>query len=288
MDEAAREEILSTVVRAHVRLNEYVEADKTLKVFTAKKYRSESFLKGFLLRRRENYRDAVPFLKAAVDLRKYDRSAVQELATCYQKLGMWKELAELVHDHKDVVERSASLLDFRIGTLLAGGRISDAEAAIQRLQNLPQDEGRSAIRKAQIMMQRDDDFLGAEVLLTTLVERKVGNPVNVRRWRAMAAAQAKHFELARQDINFINARSGRRAIADRLEAYFALAKGDYDGAEAALSRLGKSAQDDLLRARILEARAADAKTPLSDRERLRTEASVLRVRNKSGTEFDFD
>ena len=104
----------------------------------------------------------------------------------------------------------------------------------------------------------------------------------------MAVSRAKHFDLARQDINFIKARPGRRATADRLEAHFALAKGDYDGAKAALLKLGNSVQDDLLRARILDARSTDVRTPLSERERLRTEANVLRVRNKFATEFDFD
>lgn len=286
MDDAVREEILSTVVHAHIRLSEYDKAESLIKIFDERGYRNAAFLRGFSLRRQDKYRDAVGFLRMAVATKKYTRSAVQELSVCYQKLGMHRELAELVQAHDDVVERSASLLDFKIGTLIASGQIRVAEEAIRRLQFLPQDDGRSVMRRAQIMMQRDGNFRDAERSLTWLVDNKIGRPVTVRRFRAMAALRAGHFDLARQDIQFIRARPSNRSTAQRLEVYFALAKSDYDAAEQAYAQLPHS--DDVLRARILEARASDVHTPLSEREALRAQAAVLRAKNKLLTEFDFD
>lgn len=243
-----------------------------MKGFVRKGYRSTSYLRGFAARRQGKYREALPFLKDALAIRKYDRVIVQEIATCYQKLGMQSELLELVREHNDVVERSASLLDFKIGTLVASGQIRDAEAAIRRLRSLGEDEGRATIRQAQILIQRDRNFEQAEKLLTNLLASKVGQVVTVRRWRAMAAAGAGHLELARQDIEFIRGRSGRQAIAQRLEVYYALANSEYERAENILAALPQSASNNLLKARILEARIADVRTPAA-RKRCASNAS---------------
>jgi uncharacterized protein HemY len=168
------------------------------------------------------------------------------------------------------------------------GQVGDAESAIRRLRSLPDDEGRAATRQAQILIQRDRDFEAAERLLSELVDRRIGNGVAVRRWRAIAAVNAGHFDIARKDIEFIRARSGRQETAQRLEVYYAIANGKYDEAEDIFSKLRDSAHDDFLHARILEARASDANTPLAQREALRTQASELRARRRFSNEFDFD
>jgi hypothetical protein len=288
MDEAVREEILSTVVRAHVRLLEYGKADGLLSLFDRWGYRAGPFLRGFLLRRQEKYREAIPYLRDAMVTRRLSRSAVQELALCFQKLGMRTELAHLVREHEHLVAKSASLLDFKIGLLLSEKRDQEAEKEIVRLRSLPDDEGRSTMRQAQLLFQRDNNPEEAEVLLSNLIQHDVGDPVRARRWRAMTAAAAKHPELARRDIEFIRARQGRQGLADRLDIYFALAQHDYVAAEKAAEKLGHSASDELLRARLLEARAGDNQTPLADREVLRVRAAELRIGNRHFSEFDFD
>jgi len=288
IDETVREEILSTVIRAQVRLERYQDAEELLLLFDDNGYRSTSFLRGFSLRCQEKYNEAVPHLRRAMSIRKNDRSTVQELATCYQKLGMRAELAKLVEQHERVVERSVSLMNFKIGLLLSNGKIWEAEDSIRRLQAMQGEDGRATIRRAQILIQRDSNFEGAERLLTGLIETKVGNPVTVLRWRAIAAANAGHAALARQDIEFIRARPGRQPLAQRLDVYFALAQNDVDGAERATAKLGHSASDELLRARTLEARANAIQTSLSQKQQLMAEVAELRAKNKSTTIFDED
>lgn len=288
MDETVREEIEGIVVQAHIRLNEFGAAEAILRTFDQRGYRSVAFLRGFALRRRGKYREAIPFLKEAVASSRSGRASVQELAVCYQKLGMPDALSKLVKEHERVVESSASLLDFKIGALIASGQMRDAEAALRRLRLLPDDEGRSATRQAQIRLQRDHDPTGAIVILTDLVNRRVGNAVTIRRWRAIAAANAGDLRLARTDIDFIRARPGRQETAQRLEVYYALAQHDYTSAKGILEGLRNTPSDDLLRARVLEAESADSSTSLPDRQRLREQALGLRARNQSRSEFDFD
>ncbi|MBF5044504.1 TIR domain-containing protein [Aggregicoccus sp. 17bor-14] len=62
LDETVREEILSSVVRAHIRLGEYAAAEQFMKLFDKNGYRSAPFLRGFSLRRQDKHRDALPFL----------------------------------------------------------------------------------------------------------------------------------------------------------------------------------------------------------------------------------
>lgn len=286
MDETVREEILSTVVMARVRLGDYDEAEAMLKRFDQKGYRSVSFLRGFSLRRQGHYEQAIPHLKTALSDRKYRRSTVQELANCYQKMEMRHELAELVSAHEDMVEKSAALFDFHVGALLAENRLPEAQGAIRRLRTMPDDNGRSVCNEARLLMQRDHKYTEAEQILTEIIDKRIGDPVAIRRWRAIAAANAKHFAIARQDIEFIRSRTGRQQIAERLDVYFFLTQGDYDRADRLFSQLRDSAHDGRLQARILEARANDVRTPLAERERLRAQAAELRARNELMSEYD--
>lgn len=286
MDETVREEILSTVVRSHIRLGEYGEAESILKQFDQKGYRSVYFLRGFSQRRQGHYEEALPLFKTALQDKKYRRSTVQELANCYQKLDMRRELGELVSTHSDMVEKSAALFDFKVATLLAENRIPEAEGAIRRLRAMPDDNGRSVCNQARLLMQRDRSYEEAENILTDIIDKRIGDPVAARRWRAIAAANAGHFSVARQDIEFIRTRTGRQQIAERLDVYFFTTQRDYDRADLLLSQLRDSAHDGRLRARILEARASDVRTPLAERERLRVQAAELRARNQLMSEYD--
>ena len=180
MDEAVREEILSTVVSAHIRLREYNKAEEILAKFDRRGYRSGPFLRGFMLRRQSRYDEAIPFLKESFEAKKWDQATLQELACCYQKLAMKRELKELVEDNRDQVYRSASLLDFKIGTLIAAGRIPEAERDIRKLRVLPENDGRASIREAQIPMQRDGRYEEAERVLSSLVDKRIGDPVKIK------------------------------------------------------------------------------------------------------------
>jgi tetratricopeptide (TPR) repeat protein len=287
MDDSVRQEILSNVIRAHIRLRDYTSAEAQLKLFDQKGYSAAFLLRGFMLRRKGDFREAIPHLKEAARLRKYDHSAIQELANCYQKLGMVKELAVLVNEHKDMVERSASLLDFRVNLLIGSGKLLEAESAIERLARMPEDQGRSTRSTARILIQKND-FAGAKRILTHLLNNAIGNAVAARRWRAIAAARDGDFELARQDINFIKALPGRELLVDRLEFHFALAKRDEKSAESILGRIGNRDSGDSLQIRILEYRANDITRPLHEREGAKHEAAVLRAKNKGELDADWE
>jgi tetratricopeptide (TPR) repeat protein len=230
----------------------------------------------------------VKYFADAVKTGKGYRSAVQELATCYQKLGMNKELQKLIEEHAAALEMSASLLSFHIGMLISRGNFDQAEAATQRLAAMPDDDGRSTVRRAQLLMMKQD-FRQAEKLLSALLARGVGAPVEARRFRAIAAARAGNFELARSDIEFVQSRTGRGETAQRLLVHYELARRNFKKAEELLTALGtKSVHDDALRARILEEWSTDAGTPLTERERYRQEAVVLWARARDASAFDVE
>jgi predicted Zn-dependent protease len=176
MDEATREQILSLVVRARVRLREWEAAEELLTIFAGRGYRSTAELKGFLYRKSNRLRDAVSSFREALRIRPRSRSNIQELATCYARLGETEKLEELTKDNADIVSGNAILLDFKIGILVSRGNFREAESAIKTLSSLPENEGRSLIRQSQIIMQRDRDFRKAYDILTGMLENDVGDP----------------------------------------------------------------------------------------------------------------
>lgn len=133
MSSATREEILSTVARAQIRLGSYGDATKLIARMNSSGFRASLFLKGHLLRRRERYEEAIPLLQEAIRERKYIRSAVHELALCFKRTGAMDQLRTLLKDHGKMVGDSAMFADFQIGIDLARGNLTDAESAINTL-----------------------------------------------------------------------------------------------------------------------------------------------------------
>ena len=131
-----------------------------------------------------------------------------------------------------------------------------------------------------LILSRDQDFAGAQAMLTRVLESGSGGQTFLRRLRAVAAASAGDLRVAREDAAFLKARGAPGAVAG-IEARIRLAQKDYEGAETALISVGTlSGPDELLRARILEARAEDPATPFAQREQLRREAAMIRGRNR--------
>jgi hypothetical protein len=289
MDETAREEILSYVLRAHVRLGSEADAEQLLDFFDQRRYRSRFYLRAFYLRvRKGDLKGAVGMLLKAREVRKYMKLVVGDLARCYQRLGWWPQLHELVRDQADHIGRNPVLLDVQAGMLIAQGEFKEADKVIRTLLGMGGQEAYAGGRRAMLVMRRDQDFVGAQRMLTDVLQRGSGGQMFIRRLRAVAAASAGDIRVAREDVEFLKARGAPGSVAG-IEARIRLAQGDYIGAESELARAGTlSAQDELLRARILEARANDHATPFSDRERLRQEAAAIRGRNRMLDEFEVE
>lgn len=167
MDETTREEILTYVVRAQCRLGRKADAEETLKFIDKKAFRSRFYLRSFFIRHCGGETvDAIAQLKSAYGVRKYMTNVVADLALCYQRLGRWNDLRELIQDQVDFIDRSPGLLDVQAGFLIASRRFPDAESVIIKLRNHPYEDGRADSRMAMIMMHRDQDFKGAQRVLT--------------------------------------------------------------------------------------------------------------------------
>jgi hypothetical protein len=289
MDETTREEILSYVVRAQIRLGEAEDAEKLLAFLDERKYRSRYYLRSFYVRfHKHDLKKAIELLKKAREVKKYMGRVVGDLAICYQRLGMWSDLHQLVRDEERHADRNPVLLNVRIGMLIAQNDFEAAEKAIRTLRNLPREEASADSRAAMIMMRREQDYRGAQAKLTAILERGSGGHISVRRLRAIAAASAGDLQTARADADFLKARRTNYSAHD-LEARIKLAQRDYDGAERELDNApSRSVQDELLRARILEAKAADALTPFADRERLRQKAEEIRASNRMLDEYEVE
>ena len=290
MDETTREEILSYVVRALVRLgNKDGDVDELLTIFYRKGYRSYHYINGFYLRRRNKPDQAIGSFLQARKIRKYLRAVVGELAECYKALGRWRELRDLIQEEANFIDKNPNLLDIYAGLLIAEKRWPDAETVIRRLGAAARDEGRAECRTASLMIHRDGDFRGAVVLLSRVLTTAKRGGDNIRRMRALAAAHAGDLDLARSDVAFLKSRVDSSHSVAGIEAAILSAENHFDEALAKMSGLPKLfTQDYLLRARILDAKADSVLTPLSEKGPLRQEAVVLRAKYGIIDEFDVD
>ena len=289
MDETTREEILSYVVRALSRLGDEKSVEELLDFIDKRGYRSRFYLRAFYIRVHKNdYRDAITHLRKAQEVKKYMKQVVGDLGRCYQRLGMWGPLHDLVTEQKDYIGRNSVLLDVHIGMLIAEGAFDAAERAIRTLRSLANQEVFAEGRVAMLMMRRDQNFKGAQEMLTDLLQRGVSGQAYIRKLRAFAAASAGDFRAAREDAEFLKARVGNHVIQN-IEARIKLAQGDPYGAESELKKIGQlTAQDELLLARILDAKANDPATPFSDRGRLRDQATRIRDKNRMLDEYEIE
>jgi hypothetical protein len=264
-------------------------SEALLDFFDERQYRSRYYLRAFYVRLHKNDpRAAIPLLLKAREVRKNLTQVVGELARAYQRLGMWRELHDLVRDQADYIGRNSVLLDVHIGMLIAQGDFVEAERSIRTLRSLDRQEAFAQGRAAMVMMRRDLDFKGAQTLLTETLQRTGNAQVYLRKLRAIAAASGGDAARAREDADFLKARGVRHGI-NGIEARISLAEEDFAGALRELDKIGSpTVQDELLRARILEARANSISTPFGDRDALRQQAAELRTRNRMFDEFEVE
>lgn len=289
MDETTREEILSYVVRALARLGEEREAEDLLEFIEKRGYRSRYYLRAFYLRvHKSDHKAAITLLLKARDVKKYIKQVIGDLGRSYQRLGMWQQLHDLVREQEQHIGRNPVLLDVRIGMLIAQGDFGGAEREIRVLRSLARQETFADGRVAMLMMRRDQDFDGAKKMLTEMMQRAGGQQTYIRKMRALAAASAGDIRTARQDAEFLKARIGNHGIHG-IEARILLAQGDPEAAERELKKIPVlSMQDELLRARILDARANLSSTSFIEREQLKQTASDIRTRNRTLDEFEVE
>ena len=287
MSEATREEILSTVARARIRLGKFADAEETIKGMASRRYRSVPFLMGHLYRRQEKYPKAIEMLLEAVRDNKFNRSAVHELALAYKKSGCLNELRKLLTEHGNLIHDSAMFADFQIGIDLARGDLPAAEAGIENLRRIPDDDGRSGIRAAQLLMRRQQYDLAKEAL-NQLLSAHQGNTLRTRSIRAICAARDGDFDLARKDIDFVKRFPGWQAAGSRLDANLLVEQRLAAEARALLDQLpSKGAEDWLLYARALEVEADLPQTTIDDRSELKTRAAEIRQEYNFSLEYDF-
>lgn len=287
MSEATREEILSTVARAKIRLGKFADAEETINGMASRRYRSVPFLMGYLYRKQEKYPKAVEMLVESLKDKKLNRSAVHELALAYKKSGLLSELRTLLNKHGELIRDSAMFADFQIGLDLARGALSDAERGIKNLRMLPDDDGRSEIRAAQLLIRRQQ-YGPAKKALTQLLGVIQRDSLRIRSMRAHCAARDDDFDLARKDIDFVKKFPAWQAAGTRLEATLLVQQKQPIEARALLDQLPtKSEQDWLLYARALDVEAALPQTTVNDQQELIARAVNIRIKHKLSLEYDF-
>ncbi|EEX08371.1 hypothetical protein SL1157_0382 [Ruegeria lacuscaerulensis ITI-1157] len=288
MNDATREEIMSIVARAQIRVHDYSGADETIATMNSMGYRSSAFLAGHSLRRQGKIGDAIPLLVEAVKERKAIRSAVHELALCYRREGSFAELKELLEKHSSLVADSAFFLDFQIGLDISSGRFAEAESKIANLSKLSDDNGRSGFREAQLLERRNEHHK-AKLACSELLRMGTGVPPKIRSLRAVSAANSGDFSLADQDIEFLAKIPAWSKVADRCRALRYMAAGDLDQAGEILDGFAtKSPEDWLLLARWMDQKAKHKATLITERDDLLTRAHEIRIRHRLHFDFDFD
>lgn len=288
-DDATREEILSYVVRAHIRLKDKSASETLLKEIDAKGYRSRHFLWGFYYRTFRKYDEAIKNYREALHARKYLKSCIHELAICYSVTGDFDSIDRLLKEYDSMAQDSAYLLDFKVKHAIARRDFPEAETALRRLRFMADDQGRSVMREAQILMLRDLRYDKAVGLLDRLIEAQSGGTAHPRTVRAVAASYNREYPKAREDIEYVRSHMANgEEIAQRLEVHFSIAKGDFDKAFEVLDGIpDPTAMDDLLRARVMEQKANHIRTPLAERASLFEAAAELRKLHKNMNDLDF-
>lgn len=290
MDESVREEILSSVVRAYIRKEEFPEADALLDKFDKRDYRSRFFLRGFRLVKDGKVKEAIPHLVNATKERRYRGSAINQLGIAYFRTGNRAELDTLLKSSGRFVERSAFLLDLRAQFYTAENKYDLAERDIQSLARLPEDNGRSRKRRAIIVAKRDKDYVGAVQIITSLIDAEKGSSIPLRFLRGLLAAKAADRATAVAEAEYIRAnarRSGEKQYF-RIVASLAVAERSWKDALHILSKLGtEQVPDRFLRADALRLKAEDPTVGLAERESAKAEAQQIIGRSTSYSDLDF-
>jgi tetratricopeptide (TPR) repeat protein len=288
MSAATKEEILSTVARAQIRLGAYDEAKKLIEKMSSNGFRASLFLRGYLLRRRDNYAEAIPMLQEAIRERKYYRSAVHELALCFKRTGAMDHLKALLEEHGKSMGDSAMFADFQIGIDLARGNLPAAENAIEALRKMPDDDGKSDLRQAQFWLKKQQ-FKPAIQLLTKVLDKGKRSAFHARCLRAIAAAKDGDFALAVRDLEFLKGLPGRTNAVLRISAAILAEQGHLDAAMKQLDEVSNPGPpDSLQRARIKELQANRPETSFSERKKLIDEVNEIRMQHRTFLEYDLD
>jgi tetratricopeptide (TPR) repeat protein len=289
MDETAREEILSYVVRAYSRMGLTSEAKELLSFFDSKAYRSRHYLRAFFIRHCDGpLKDAIESLREAYKVKKYMQAVVADLALCYQKTGAWGDLTRLLDSEGGRADENAGLLDIKAGLQISRREFTDAEITIQKLNNHRFGDGRGKSRLAMIMMHRDQDYQGAKDYLTKCLQESGANMVPTRRLRAIAAAYSGDRTTVENDIAFLKPKADGRDTANRLLSRLLLTEGSIDEALEEIAKVKRQThQDGLLRARILEAKIECVSTTILDRKQLQDEVRALRTKHSVVSEFEY-
>lgn len=278
MSDSVREEVLSTVARAQIRISHWKDAEETIKNIRRRGYRSVTFLEGHLLRKRRRFDEAIPKLRHVVENNRHNKAAVHELALCYRRQRKWNELETLLKEHGDAVNDSPVFLDFNIGLGIARGNLDAIPSAITRLRRLDSNQNRADLRHGQYLQKQGAHRAAKEFLNQVINQNGRGN-LRLRALRAIAAAKSGDFSLARSDLLFFKGLPDQDGRALSLEAQILLSEGRPREALKVIDPHSPQEPGDwLLRASILEAIADHPDTLAIDRVRFQDNANEIKGR----------
>lgn len=285
MSHSVREEILSTVARAQIRIRDYAEAAKTIELMRRSGYRSVTFLEGHALRKQRKFEEAIPKLRFVVDNFRHNKAAVHELALCYRRLRKSRELEALLKEHGDAVRDSPIFLDFMIGLNISRGELSSVPLAIERLRVMDESPDRANLRYAQYLMRRGNNK-GAAEYLSHILETDGRGGRRLRALRSIATARAGNYKIARADLEMLRALPGYEAQAASIETQILFAEGKLrEALDLSFRNPPEEPGDWLVRASILEALANSSDASLPDGNLMRNEAAEIRAEYASDVEF---
>jgi thioredoxin-like negative regulator of GroEL len=287
MSEGLREEILSTVARAQIRLRHYSDATSAIEDMKHRRYRQVTFLEGHLLRKRRKFEEAIPKLRLALEHNRGNRAAVHELALCYRRLHRSRELEILLRENEHIVDESAQFLDFMIGLRIARNDLGPVPAAIEKLRQLDDSPNRADLGQAQLLSRQNNDK-GAFDYLTDVLGNS-GGSMRLRKARAVYATRIGRLKDARQDLSIISIGQKGEGTGTSIETQILLAEGrPRDAFALNMDTTPQEPGDWLVRAAVFEAVADDPSTTLPDRTKLRRQALELRAKFGQEPDYDYD
>lgn len=206
-------------------------------------------------------------------------SVLRDYADSLLQVGAHEEARGLVEEGLERQSASLYLLDLRARIEIADGSDTDAEAALDALEEVDHDRSFIPQRRAQFLLLRRGDASSVRSAIALAREATEHRNSSVASHILLARALIKarrwsELDEVRRDIERKSRRS--RGGLQRVAAYEALERKQWRRAEQALLHMPKGAARDSFEAATLELKAEDLAVSLTDRDDATARAEAIR------------
>lgn len=299
---ADKPDIRAIHFKALVQLERWEDAGKQLKNIEHKHDRQAFYLKGFMLRKRQRFAEAIKAFESALAAGDHSFSVHRDYAECLYREQRYKEAFEKIKWLLDRQPENIFVLDqvirIYIDSVKYGGAAppiteKDADTYLERLERFDFDKRFIHHRRATLLAMKglwQQALTAAEAACSTS-----HSPFEAYALKIDILIELEQFKLAEQELADLEKRyrSIRQNVQIGTRCKLLIRQGKWREAEAAWNKLSdkdRPVHQGLMR-RILELKSQDMTVTLAERQQAAKEASDLKVHLRvpdSLSVIDFD